>query len=76
MATMNSNEAVEAVHHAAALLGDLKWLDQDTARKISPMAEAVANMFVVLFYQAETGQATQDDFRDALAAIQQTLPPA
>ncbi|PWF23000.1 type I toxin-antitoxin system ptaRNA1 family toxin [Corticimicrobacter populi] len=76
MATMNSNEAVEAVHHAAALLGDLKWLDQDTARQISPMAEAVANMFVVLFYQAETGQATQDDFREALAAIQQTLPTA
>ncbi|MCP1633708.1 type I toxin-antitoxin system ptaRNA1 family toxin [Kerstersia gyiorum] len=76
MATMNSNEAVEAVHHAAALLGDLKWLDQDAARQISPMAEAVANMFVVLFYQAETGQATQEDFRDALAAIQQTLPSA
>lgn len=76
MATMDSNEAVEAVHHAAALLGDLKWLDQDTARKISPMAEAVVNMFVVLFYQAETGQATKDDFREALTAIQQTLPTA
>ncbi|SPU51043.1 type I toxin-antitoxin system ptaRNA1 family toxin [Bordetella trematum] len=76
MAAMNSNEAVEAVHHAAAVLGDLQWLDQDTARQLSPMAEAVANMFVVLFYQAETGQATQEDFRDALEAIQQTLPPA
>lgn len=76
MATMNSNEAVEAVHHAAALLSDLKWLGQDTARQISPMAEAVANMFVVLFYQAETGQATQNDFREALAAIHQMLPTA
>ena len=55
MATMNSNEAVGAGHHAAALRSDLEWLDQDTARQISPMAEAVANMFVVLFYQAEIG---------------------
>ncbi|MBQ0218552.1 type I toxin-antitoxin system ptaRNA1 family toxin [Alcaligenes faecalis] len=62
--------------HAAALLGDQKWLDQDKTRQISPMAEAVVNMLVVLFYQAETGQATQDDFREALAAIQQTLPTA
>lgn len=44
---MDSNEAVEAVHHAAALLGDLIWLEQDTARKISPIAEAVVNMFVI-----------------------------
>ncbi|UPL23358.1 type I toxin-antitoxin system ptaRNA1 family toxin [Alcaligenes faecalis] len=33
-------------------------------------------MLFVFFYQAEIRQATQDDFRDALVAIQQTLPTA
>jgi len=28
---------------------------------LSPLAEAVANMFVLVFYQAATGQATQAD---------------
>jgi len=37
------------------------------------MAEAVANMFMVLYYQAETGQATRDDFRLALDAVRQSL---
>jgi len=37
------------------------------------MAEAVANMFMVLYYQAETGQATRDDSRQALDAVRQSL---
>jgi len=54
-------------------LASLDWLDQDAARQLSPMAEAVANMFMVLYYQAETGQATRDDFREALDAVRQSL---
>lgn len=51
----------------------LDWIDQEAARQLSPMAEAVANMFMVLYYQAETGQATRDDFRQALDAVRQSL---
>ena len=60
-------------HHAAAQLAALDWIDQEAARQLSPMAEAVANMFMVLYYQAETGQATRDDFRQALDAVRQSL---
>ena len=31
---------------------------------------------MVVFYQAETGQATQDDFREALDAVRQSLRAA
>jgi len=31
---------------------------------------------MVVYYQAETGRATQDDFCEALEAIQQYLPQA
>nr|WP_269814545.1 type I toxin-antitoxin system ptaRNA1 family toxin [Amphritea pacifica] len=34
----------------------LEFIDQETARQISPVAEAVANMFTILYYQAETGR--------------------
>ena len=59
MATLNPTNAIatQAVHHAAAQLAALDWIDQDAARQLSPMAEAVANMFMVLYYQAETGPA-------------------
>ncbi|NMG56655.1 type I toxin-antitoxin system ptaRNA1 family toxin [Aromatoleum aromaticum] len=73
MATRHATEATEIVHQAAARLTALEWVDQEGARQISPLAEAVANMFVVLFYQAETGQATPADFHEALAAVRQTL---
>ena len=66
-------ESYQAVHHAAAQLAALDWIDQEAARQLSPMAEAVANMFMVLYYQAETGQATRDDFRQALDAVRQSL---
>ncbi|MCF5959519.1 type I toxin-antitoxin system ptaRNA1 family toxin, partial [Xanthomonas perforans] len=54
MATLNPTHATQAVQHAAMQLASLDWLDQDAARQLSPMAEAVANMFMVLYYQAET----------------------
>lgn len=62
MATLTPTNVTQAVHHAAVELAGLGWIDQEAARQISPMAEAVANMFMVLYYQAETGQATRDDF--------------
>ncbi|EFD5113151.1 type I toxin-antitoxin system ptaRNA1 family toxin, partial [Escherichia coli] len=39
-------------------------------------AEAVANAFMVVFYQAETGRATPADFREALEAVRQSLRAA
>lgn len=75
MATLNPTDvsATRAVHHAAVHLAALDWIDQSAARQLSPMVEAVANMFMVLYYQAETGQATRDDFREALDAVQRSL---
>jgi hypothetical protein len=54
-------------------LGAIRWLDQAEARQLSPMAEALANMFVMLYYQAETGKATRNDFRQALKAVRNTV---
>lgn len=76
MATLNPTNATQAVHHAAVQLAALDWLDQDTARQLGPLAEAVANAFMVVFYQAETGQATPADFREALEAVRQSLRAA
>ncbi|EPL5632121.1 TPA: type I toxin-antitoxin system ptaRNA1 family toxin [Proteus mirabilis] len=50
-------------------LAALEFIDQETARQISPVAEAVANMFMILYYQAETGRATPEDFEQALDTI-------
>ena len=63
----------EARAALADVVAALDWIDQEVARQLSPMAEAVANMFMVLYYQAETGQATRDDFRQALDAVRQSL---
>jgi len=37
------------------------------------MAEAVANLFMVVFYQAETGRATPMDFREAMTAVERVV---
>ncbi|MBD3812844.1 MAG: type I toxin-antitoxin system ptaRNA1 family toxin [Betaproteobacteria bacterium] len=73
MATANATQAMQVVHQAAEQLAALEWLDQEAARQISPLAEAVANMFVVLFYQAATGLASETDFRDAMTTVRQRL---
>lgn len=73
MATLTPTNVAQAVHHAAVELAALDWIDQEAARQISPMAEAVANMFMVLYYQAETGQATREDFREALDVVRKSL---
>lgn len=71
MTTMHNIEVQNAIHQAAAKLSSLEFIDQETARRISPVAEAVANMFTVLYYQAETGRATPEDFQEALTTIRQ-----
>ncbi len=53
----------------------LEYLDQEHAQQLGPLAEAVANMFMVVFYQAETGQATPHDFQEAIEAVRQSLTP-
>mgnify|MGYP003378854092 CR=1 FL=1 len=73
MATINLNQATEVVHQAAAQLAKLDWIDQEAAQQLGPLAEAVANMFMVLYYQAETGLASQADFAEALATVRQHL---
>lgn len=73
MATTHNTEAQQVIHHAAAQLADLDFMDQRTARELSKMAEAVANLFMVVFYQAETGRATCLDFSEAMAAVRETL---
>lgn len=74
MATQHATEATQAVQHAAALLAELDWINQDVARQLSPMAEAVANMFTLVYYQAETGRLSQADFQEAMTTVRQALP--
>ena len=76
MAIQNTTQATQTVQHAATLLAGLDWIDQDMARQLSPMAEAVANMFMLVYYQAETGRLTRADFQEAMTAVQQSLQRA
>ncbi|HEF5875744.1 type I toxin-antitoxin system ptaRNA1 family toxin [Burkholderia pseudomallei] len=73
MATDNHTEAQRVVHRATAQLAALGFMDQGTARELAPMAEAVADLFMVVFYQAETGRATHLDFNTAMAAVRRSL---
>lgn len=63
MTTTDNIEIQQAIHQAATKLASLAFIDQETARQISPVAEAVANMFTILYYQAETGRATPGGLR-------------
>ena len=75
MATTHDIEAQRVVHSVAVPLAALNFFDQDSARQLSQVAEALANLFVVVFYQAETGRATASDFNEAMIAIRQALRP-
>ena len=75
MAMQQLIETSQAVHQAASALAALEYLDQEHAQQLGPLAEAVANMFMLVFYQAETGQATQHDFQEAIEAVHQSLTP-
>jgi hypothetical protein len=74
MATQHTLEPDQILHQAASHLLTIDWIDQQTAERISPIAEAVANMVTVLYYQAETGLASKDDFLEAQTALRQALP--
>lgn len=71
MAAQQFIEPSQVVHQAAVALAALDYLDQEHAQQLGSLAEAVANMFMVVFYQAETGQATPEDFQKALDTIRQ-----
>lgn len=71
MTTTHNIEVQNVIHQAATKLAALEFIDQKTARQILPVAEAVANMFTILYYQAETGRATPEDFQEALNTIRQ-----
>ncbi len=73
MAIQQFIETSQAVQQAASALAALEYLDQEHAQQLGPLAEVVANMFMVVFYQAETGQATQGDFQEAVEAVRQSL---
>ncbi|KVD97547.1 toxin of toxin-antitoxin type 1 system [Burkholderia ubonensis] len=73
MATMHDTEARDIIHHTAMQLAALEFIDRQTAKDLSQMTEAVANLLVVVFYQAETGRATHSDFREAMTAVRQAL---
>lgn len=72
MTTQHIIEPGQAVHQAAAILSSLEYINQAEAR--SPWAigrSPVANAFMVVYYQAETGRATQADFQEAMNALRQ-----
>lgn len=71
MTTTHNIEVQNVIHPAATKLAALEFIDQETARQISSVAEAVANMFTILYYQAETGRATPEDFQEGVDTIRQ-----
>lgn len=78
MATQHSTEATQTVLQAATQLAgiDFDLLSQDMAREVSPLVEAVVNMLMLVYYQAETGQATHTDFTQARRIVRQSLQAA
>ncbi|MCA8425821.1 type I toxin-antitoxin system ptaRNA1 family toxin [Burkholderia seminalis] len=73
MATAHHTETQQVIHQAAEQLTALHFMDQDTARELALMAEALANLFMVVFYQAETGRATPTDFHEAKTAVERLV---
>ncbi|MBY6346464.1 type I toxin-antitoxin system ptaRNA1 family toxin [Providencia rettgeri] len=76
MTTQHLIEPGQIMHQAAAILASLEYIDQGAAQRLGPLVEAVANAFMVVYYQAETGRATRNDFCEALEAIRRSLPQA
>lgn len=73
MTTQHLIEPGQVVHQAATILASLEYIDQGAAQRLGPLAEAVANAFMVVYYQAETGCATRTDFQEAMTALRQSL---
>lgn len=59
----------QTLRDAAAQLIALEWVDQESAQRMAPVAEAVSNLCVVLCYQASTGLATRADFQAAIECL-------
>ncbi len=73
MASTDNRHDEHAIHHAAATLALQKFIDQKTAQQLAPVAEAIANLCTLLYYQADTGAVAEDEFQDALARIRQAV---
>lgn len=71
MTAQQFNEASRAVQQAADILASLEFIDQKDAQHICKLSEAVMNMFTIVYYQAETGLATQEDFKTAVGMLRQ-----
>lgn len=71
MTTQHSIEPGQAVHQAAAILASLEYINQAEAGSLGPLAEAVANTFMMVYSQGETGLATRADFQEAMRALRQ-----
>ena len=73
MASTDNRQVQQAIHHAAIKLASLEFIDQMTALQVAPVAEAIANLCTLLYYQADTGAVAEDEFQDALARIRQAV---
>lgn len=73
MASTDNRQVQQAIHHAAVELASLEFIDQMTAQQIAPVAEAIANLCTLLYYQADTGAVAEGEFQDALARIRQAV---
>ena len=73
MASTDNRQAQQAIHHAAVELASLEFIDQKTALQVAPVAEAIANLCTLLYYQADTGRVAESEFQDALARIRQAV---
>jgi len=73
MASTDNRQAEHAIHHAAVKLASMECIDQMTAQRLAPVAEAIANLCTLLYYQADTGAVAEDEFQDALARIRQAV---
>lgn len=56
-----------------AALALQRFIDQNAAQQLAPVAEAIANLCTLLYYQADTGAVAKDEFQDALARIRQAV---
>ena len=73
MASTDNRQVQQAIHHAAVALVSLEFIDQKMALQVVPVAEAIANLCTLLYYQADTGAVAEDEFQDALARIRQAV---
>ncbi|AOJ14281.1 MULTISPECIES: type I toxin-antitoxin system ptaRNA1 family toxin [Burkholderia cepacia complex] len=73
MTITNSTETRYVIHEAAEQLTALEFVDQPTAEGVLQAAEAVVNLLMVVFYQAETGRATKSDFVQATTALRHAM---